>query len=225
MTGLNASAGISYNKYLAKMASDFEKAKWSIFHYPKTWTQLRRGTCRQQIPRCWSGNGATHEHHGIETGADLKSKSLQLHTERFGKSGPYFYGIARGTDQRKVRPDRVRKSGGAEETVVEDIHDLNFASVELRLLAERVWRHCEANRINGETVTVKIKYSDVTQAMRSRTAPLPYSTMGELFDTSFALLTTASPYKKPLRLLGICLSSLTGENSGDDHQPQLDLDL
>jgi DNA polymerase-4 len=114
--------------------------------------------------------------YGIETGLDLRSKSLAFLQEHFGKSGPYFYGIARGIDERQVIPDRIRKSVGAEDTFVEDIDHLERATAELKPLAEKVWRYCEAQGINGKTVTVKIKYSDFTQATRSRTATVPLPT-------------------------------------------------
>ena len=91
--------------------------------------------------------------YGIETALDLKSKSLAFLKEHFGKSGAYFYGIARGIDERQVRPDRIRKSVGAEDTFAEDINDLEGATAELKPLAEKVWRYCEARGIGGKTVT------------------------------------------------------------------------
>jgi nucleotidyltransferase/DNA polymerase involved in DNA repair len=88
--------------------------------------------------------------YGIETGLDLKSKSLAFLQEHFGKSGPYFYGIARGIDERQVRPDRIRKSVGAEDTFVDDIADLVLATAELKPLAEKVWRYCKGQGISGK---------------------------------------------------------------------------
>jgi DNA polymerase IV len=163
---------------------------------------------------------------GIETGADLKGKDIVFLTQHFGKSGPYFYGIARGVDEREVRPNRIRKSVGAEDTFVVDIIKLDPALAELRPLAEKVWRHCEAQGISGKTVTVKIKYSDFTQATRSHTAARAFGGSSEILESASALLTTAYPFKRSVRLLGVTLSSLTNEPmASGGEQPQLDLNL
>lgn len=225
VTGLNASAGISYNKLLAKMASDLNKPNGQAVIAPKHGPGFVEALPVKKFHGVGQATAERMKRHGIETGADLKAKSLRFLTEHFGKSGPYFYGIARGIDQRQVRPDRIRKSVGAEDTFIEDIDDLDLARAELRPLAEKVWRHCEANHISGKTVTVKIKYSDFTQATRSRTVALPFLTMDELLDASRGLLTTVYPFRRPVRLLGISLASLTCERSGEEDQPQLDLDL
>ncbi len=161
---------------------------------------------------------------GIETGADLKAKSLPFLVEHFGKSGPYFYGIARGIDERQVRPDRVRKSVGAEDTFTADIDDLELATRELRPLAEKVWSYCEAKGFSGKTVTVKIKYSDFTQATRSRTNAIPYSNAEDILDAANTLLAGVYPFRRPVRLLGVTLSSLTNDEEAEyEDQSQLGL--
>jgi DNA polymerase-4 len=131
--------------------------------------------------------------YGIETVLDLKSKPLALLKEHFGKSGPYFYGIARGIDESQVRPDRIRKSVGAEATFAEDINDLERATAELKPLAEKVWRYREAQGIGGKTVTVKIKYSDFTQA-RSWTGTVPFANMADVFEAMECRRSTCSIY-------------------------------
>jgi DNA polymerase-4 len=226
VTGLNASAGISYNKFLAKMASDLNKPNGQAVITPKNGP----GFVETPVKKFHGVGLATAERmrkYRIETGLDLKSKSLAFLQEHFGKSGPYFYGIARGIDERQVRPDRIRKSVGAEDTFVEDIDDLEGATAELKPLAEKVWRYCEAQEISGKTVTVKIKYSDFTQATRSRTATVPFANMADLFDAASALLATVYPFKLSVRLLGVTLSSLTNDQPSDatQGQPQLDLNL
>lgn len=223
-TGLNASAGISYNKFLAKMASDLNKPNGQAVITPKNGPAFV-----EQLPvKKFHGVGpATAEkmHRlGIETGADLKAKSLEFLSQHFGKSGPYFYGIARGIDERQVRPDRIRKSVGAEDTFSEDISDLELAIAELKPLVDKIWRHCEAQGISGKTVTVKIKYSDFTQATRSRTGALPVTGAPEILKAASALLATVYPFRRPVRLVGVTLSSLTAHSGpGGDEQPQLDL--
>ncbi len=226
VTGLNASAGISYNKFLAKMASDLNKPNGQAVITPKNGPAFVEALRINKFHGVGPATAERMRKYGIETGADLKSKSLAFLQEHFGKSGPYFYGIARGIDERQVKPDRIRKSVGAEDTFIEDIIDLDLANAELRPLAEKVWRYCEAQGIGGKTVTVKIKYSDFTQATRSRTEAIPFANVAEILDASSALLATVYPFKRPVRLLGVTLSSLTGAGAGNTHQQaQLDLEL
>ncbi|CAN7725366.1 DNA polymerase IV [Neorhizobium sp. LjRoot104] len=226
VTGLNASAGISYNKFLAKMASDLNKPNGQAVITPKNGPAFVEGLAVKKFHGVGPATAEKMHRLGIETGADLKSKSLLFLTENFGKSGPYFYGIARGIDDRPVRPDRVRKSVGAEDTFVDDIDDIALATTELRPLAEKVWSHCQAKSISGRTVTVKIKYSDFTQATRSRTGTFPVTGVAGIMEAASALLATVYPFKRPVRLLGVTLSSLTNDQTDHDgEQPQLDLAL
>ena len=225
VTGLNASAGISYNKFLAKMASDLNKPNGQAVITPKNGPRFVETLPVKKFHGVGPATAERMRKYGIETGLDLKSKSLIFLQEHFGKSGPYFYGIARGIDERQVKPDRIRKSVGAEDTFVEDIDDLDRATAELKPLVEKVWRYCEAQGISGKTVTVKIKYSDFTQATRSRTGSLPVASAAEIMDASASLLATVYPFKRSVRLLGVTLSSLTNDQGADEEQPQLDLDL
>jgi DNA polymerase-4 len=199
VTGLNASAGISYNKFLAKMASDLNKPNGQAVITPKNGSAFVESLPVKKFHGVGPATAERLKKYGIETGADLKAKSLQFLTEHFGKSGPYFYGIARGIDQRQVRPDRIRKSVGAEDTFMEDINDLELAKAELNPLAEKVWRHCAAHDISGKTITVKVKYSDFTQATRSRTGALPVSGAAEILEWASVLLTTVHPFKRSVR--------------------------
>ncbi len=227
VTGLNASAGISYNKFLAKMASDLNKPNGQAVITPKNGPGFVEALPVKKFHGVGPATAERMRKYGIETGLDLKQKSLAFLQEHFGKSGPYFYGIARGIDERRVRPDRIRKSAGAEDTFVEDITDFDLARLELKPLAEKVWRYCEAQGISGKTVTVKIKYSDFTQATRSRTKAAPFANAADILDTASALLATVYPFKRAIRLLGVTLSSLTNAPVRDDaeRQPQFDLDL
>ncbi|WP_281405052.1 DNA polymerase IV [Rhizobium sp. FKY42] len=211
-TGLNASAGISYNKFLAKMASDLNKPNGQAVITP------RHGPAFvEQLPvKKFHGVGpATAEkmHRlGIHTGADLKAKSLSFLTDHFGKSGPYFYGIARGIDNRQVKPDRVRKSIGSEDTFATDISDLGAAKAELAPLVGKIWAYCVDRNMTAKTVTVKVKYSDFQQITRSRTQTLCFASEAEILDISESLLETVYPFRKGVRLLGVTLSSL-GEDA------------
>jgi DNA polymerase IV len=224
VTGLNASAGISYNKFLAKMASDLNKPNGQAVITPKNGPAFVEALPVKKFHGVGPATAERMRKYGIETGLDLKSKSLAFLQEHFGKSGPYFYGIARGIDDRQVKPNRIRKSVGAEDTFVEDIADLDLATAELKPLAEKVWRYCEAQGISGKTVTVKIKYSDFTQATRSRTASGVFAGIPEVLASASDLLATVYPFKRPVRLLGVTLSTLTACEIGDA-QPQSQLDL
>lgn len=226
VTGLNASAGISYNKFLAKMASDLNKPNGQAVITPPKGPAFVEALPVKKFHGVGPATAERMKKHGIETGADLKSKSLEFLTEHFGKSGPYFYGIARGIDERLVRPDRIRKSVGAEDTFAEDIEDLDHARAELRALAEKVWRYCATHGISGKTVTVKVKYSDFTQVTRSRTAAQPYPGVSDILGAADTLLATVHPFKLPVRLLGVTLSSLNNDSGGgDEEQPQFGFDL
>ncbi|WP_261329910.1 DNA polymerase IV [Rhizobium leguminosarum] len=223
VTGLNASAGISYNKFLAKMASDLNKPNGQAVFTPKNGPGFVEALPVKKFHGVRPATAERMRKYGIETGLDLKSKSLAFLQEHFGKSGAYFYGIARGIDERQVRPDRIRKSVGAEDTFVEDIDNLDLAKAELRPLAEKAWRYCGAHDITGKTITVKIKYSDFSQATRSRTVSGAVSDVDQMLEIAETLLASVFPFKRPVRLLGITLSSLNTEESGQE--PQLDLGL
>lgn len=223
VTGLNASAGISYNKFLAKMASDLNKPNGQAVITPRNGPAFVEALPVKKFHGVGPATAERMSRYGIETGLDLKSKSLEFLAAHFGKSGPYFYGIARGVDERQVRPDRIRKSVGAEDTFAVDIDSLERATVELQPLAEKVWRHCQLQQISGKTVTVKVKYSDFTQITRSRTTGMSLRSLDDVLDTASALLASVYPFKRSVRLLGVTLSSLTNDPSSCT--PQLDLAL
>lgn len=219
-TGLTASAGVSYNKFLAKMASDQRKPDGLFVITPR----FGEAFVAQLPVRKFHGVGpATAERMkslGIETGADLKLKPLPFLEEHFGKSGAYFHGIARGIDLREVRPNRVRKSVGAEDTFVSDIHRLEEAQREIIPLVEKIWRYCEAHGIRGRTVTVKIKFSDFRQITRSRSVQTPTLDADSIREICEAILAGEFPVPGGVRLLGVSLSGL--DNSEVE---QLALDL
>jgi DNA polymerase IV len=225
VTGLNASAGISYNKFLAKMASDLNKPNGQAVITPKNGPAFVEGLAVKKFHGVGPATAEKMHKLGIETGADLKAQPLQFLTQHFGKSGPYFYGIARGIDDRQIRPDRVRKSIGAEDTFSQDIEDLDLATSELKPLTDKVWDHCQAKGFSGKTVTVKVKYSDFTQATRSKTATLPFANSNEILETAAALLATVYPFKRSVRLLGVTLSSLTNGRGEDGYEDQSQLDF
>jgi len=223
VTGLNASAGISYNKFLAKMASDLNKPNGQAVITPKNGPAFVAALPVKKFHGVGPATAEKMHRLGIEMGADLKDKTLEFLVEHFGKSGPYFYGIARGIDNRQVKPDRVRKSVGAEDTFSEDIHSFEPARDGLQPLIEKVWAYCETNEIGAKTVTLKVKYADFTQITRSKTVTAPLQTIGDLEDVVGVLLAPIFPPRKGIRLLGVSLSSLERQTS--EVAPQLRLAL
>ncbi|WP_083347503.1 DNA polymerase IV [Rhizobium sp. LCM 4573] len=223
VTGLNASAGISYNKFLAKMASDLNKPNGQAVITPKNGPTFVQGLPVKKFHGVGPATAEKMHRLGIETGADLFDKELDFLVEHFGKSGPYFYGIARGIDNRQVKPDRVRKSVGAEDTFAEDVHAYEPAREGIQPLIEKVWGYCEANGIGAKTVTLKVKYSDFQQITRSKTVPASLSSISDLEEIVGFLLQPIFPLRKGIRLLGVTLSSL--ERVTDTVASQLALPL
>lgn len=208
VTGLNASAGISYNKFLAKIASDQNKPNGQFVITPRIGPAFVAALPVKKFHGVGPATAAKMQRLGIETGADLKAKSLSFLHQNFGKSGSWYYRIARGIDERPVEPDRPRKSVGAEDTFVADIFERDAARAELVPLVDKVWRHCEAHGIRGRTVTLKVKYADFQQITRSQTVITPPEGQVEIEAICSALLDQVFPVSKGIRLLGVTLSSL-----------------
>lgn len=224
-TGLNASAGISYNKFLAKMASDLNKPNGQAVLTPKAGPRFVETLPVKKFHGVGPATAEKMHRLGIETGADLKERDLPFLIKHFGKSGPYFYGIARGIDERRVKPDRVRKSIGAEDTFAQDIHTFEPALDGLRPLIAKVWRYCETHNIRAKTVTLKVKYSDFNQITRAKTLERNVVGEMEIEDILIVLLRQIFPAHKGIRLLGVTLSSLetATERTYDDFQFALPL--
>ncbi|WP_180901457.1 DNA polymerase IV [Martelella soudanensis] len=222
VTGLNASAGISYCKFLAKMASDLNKPNGQAVITPKMGPAFVAELAVKKFHGVGPATAEKMQRLGIVTGADLREKSLTFLRDNFGKSGGWYYRISRGIDERPVQPDRPRKSIGAEDTFAADIFDLASAKTELLPLASKVWRHAENKRISGRTVTLKVKYADFQQITRSRSVGHNMRSADEISETATALLTEIFPVKKGIRLLGVTLSSL-GEESETPGDTQMSL--
>ena len=221
VTGLNASAGISYNKFLAKMASDLNKPNGQAVITPKNGPAFVEGLPVKKFHGVGPATAEKMRRLGIETGSNLKEKTLEFLVEHFGNSGPYFYGIARGIDERQVKPDRVRKSVGAEDTFSQDLHTYQPAWEGLQPLIGKVWGYCGANEIGAKTVTLKVKYGDFTQITRSKTVPVPLPAITDLEEIVGLLLAPIFPPRKGIRLLGVTLPALERRANGTEPQLQL----
>ncbi|KNY11860.1 DNA repair protein [Shinella sp. SUS2] len=223
VTGLNASAGISYCKFLAKMASDLNKPNGQAVITPKHGPAFVEALAVKKFHGVGPATAKRMAAIGIETGADLKAKSLPFLQEHFGKSGAWYYNISRGIDHRVVQPDRPRKSVGAEDTFMVDIVDPKAARAEITPLAAKVWRHCEGNGLHGRTVTLKVKYADFQIITRSKTSAVPIATMDDLEAISQSLLDPLFPTSKGIRLLGVTLSSFMDDEVSEANQLELQI--
>jgi DNA polymerase-4 len=222
-TGLTASAGVSYNKFLAKLASDYRKPDGIFVIPPKMGPAFVEGLPVGKFHGVGPATTAKMNRLGIEAGLDLKAKSLAFLQQHFGKSGSYYYWIARGVDERLVHADRIRKSMGAENTFSEDLFTFEAAHDALQPIIAKVWRHCEIAGIRGRTVTLKVKFADFQQITRSRTGTTSIATQAELEQSSLALLGSVFPLRKGIRLLGVTLSSLGEEQSKPPAQLNLNI--
>jgi DNA polymerase-4 len=220
-TGLTASAGISINKFIAKVASDINKPNGQKLIHP---TQIDEFTANLEIKRFFGIGKVTAEKlngMGIHTGADLRTYTRPELVQLFGKSGGYYYHICRGMDERPVRPDRIRKSVGAERTYSEDISELDEQQSALMRIAEEVGRRMKQGKYRGKTITVKLRYSDFTTHTRSRSIDHFTDAEEEIFAIAAELL-EGHPREQALRLLGISISNLDSESQTTGGQLTLD---
>lgn len=221
-TGLTASAGISYNKFLAKLASDHRKPNGQYVITPAMGPDFVAALPVGKFHGVGPVTADRMKTLGIATGADLREQPLSFLQQHFGKSGAWYYGIARGEDDRPVRPDRQRKSSGSETTFGEDLTSADKIEAGVKAMAEDVWAWCEKHQAFGQTVTVKIKYADFQQVTRSRTFESPVVTREQLHEISVALVRTVYPVTMGIRLVGVTVSKLC---TGTGATAQLDLGL
>ena len=221
-TGLTASAGVSYNKFLAKLASDHRKPDGLFVITPTMGPAFVEVLPVSRFHGIGPATTATMNRLGIHTGLDLRAQMLPFLQQHFGKAGSFYFWIARGVDERPVRPDLIRKSTGAENTFSEDLIAFDAMRQALQPILDKVWRHIESAGVSARTVTLKVKYADFQQITRSRTAAHPVASHAELERAALELLSPLMPVPKPVRLLGITLSSL-GEPAHDSAQMSLAL--
>jgi DNA polymerase-4 len=223
-TGLTASAGVSYNKFLAKLASDQNKPDGLCVIRPGEGAAFVAGLPVRRFHGVGPRGAEKMARLGIETGAELAGKNIAFLREHFGSMGDYLFGAARGIDHRPVRADRLRKSVGGERTFHENISE----PVELRdtceTIAGIVWDRIEAAGTRGRTVTLKLRYADFTTLTRARSTGQWIADRTEFAALGRALLDELMPLPQPVRLMGLTLSALEIEEQ-KVAQPQAQLPL
>ena len=204
---LVASAGVSYNKFLAKIASDYRKPDGLCTIHPD---QALDFIARLPIESFWGVGPVTAKRMhllGIHNGAQLRTRSLESLTREFGKVGTIYYDFARGIDLRPVEAVRVRKSIGCERTLEKDINRTSSVIIELYHVAVELVRRLDGKQFKGNTLTLKIKFHDFTQITRSVTRPQELTTLDTILPLAKQLLKEVDYAEHPIRLIGLSVSN------------------
>ncbi|MEN9443808.1 MAG: hypothetical protein RIS47_698, partial [Bacteroidota bacterium] len=205
-THLTASAGVSYNKFLAKTASDWNKPNGIYTITPDMALDFIAQLPIEKFYGVGQKTALRMKHHGIHTGADLRKLELYQLIKLFGKSGSYFFDIARGIDNRQVQPHRDRKSLGAENTFEADLREHHLIEAELNAVVETLWRRLDQSNYRGRTLTLKVKFADFEQITRSYTQIETINDIAELRQSAADLLTSVE-LTKGVRLIGLSVSN------------------
>ncbi len=224
-TGLTASAGVSYNKFLAKLASDHRKPDGLFVITPKMGPAFVETLQVGKFHGVGPVTAARMNALGIRTGLDLRAQSPAFLAEHFGKAAEYYYGVARGLDNRPVEAGRVRKSLGSETTFTKELRDWQQVEPALDPLFTKVWDACVRGNHAGRTVTVKVKHADFHQITRSRSGTVSIGSREELRQISLELLRPCFPPPLGVRLLGVTLSNFGADPAPERAQLALELAL
>ncbi len=207
-TGLTASAGVSYNKFLAKIGSEMNKPDGLTIIRPRDAKDVL-----ENLPiRKFHGIGKKTEEKmkaiNVFFGRDLKKISMNEMIERFGKVGYFYYNIVRGKDERIVGKSGKRHSIASESTFAEDIDDVDYMLRYLRRIATKLGDNIQKRKLIAKTVSIKIKYGDFKQITRSYTSPFPINSEKDIYDISKKLLINSLEKDRKIRLLGISISNI-----------------
>jgi DNA polymerase-4 len=213
--GLTASAGISCNKFLAKIASDYRKPNGQFAIMPDDAEAFVATLAVSKFHGVGPKTAIKMRALGIETGADLRRQTLSFLEDHFGKSGTWYYDISRGQDDRPVQADRERKSSGSETTFSEDLTDPVQIEAGVIAMANDVWAWCEKTNSRGRTVTVKIKWADFQLSTCSRSMEWAIQTRHGLHEVALDLIRSVFPPPKGVRLVGVTLSNFQSQSGGE----------
>jgi len=220
-TGLTASAGVSYNKFLAKVASAYQKPHGLTVITPE---QAAGFIDKLPVGKFYGVGKVTEKAMftaGIRTGADLKKREKWELIKLFGKMGEFYYNICRGVDERPVVYDENYKSVGREITLAEDVSDLEEISAELQEIAADLSATLQKKNISGCCVTLKVKYEDFILNTRSRTVEQPVQQAGQILENALFLLRRTEAGRRKIRLLGISVSGLIDNSTELPRDEQL----
>lgn len=207
-TGLTASAGVSYNKFIAKLASDQNKPDGICVVRPGEGAAFVAAMPVRRFHGIGPRGADKMKQLGIETGADLAAKDIHFLREHFGSQADYLYRAARGIDLRRVKADRARKSVGTERTFDHDISSGAALREQLERIVGLTWDRIERSRAEGRTVTLKLKLKDFTGLTRARSLSQPVRDQNEFAEIGHALLDELLPLPQPVRLMGLTLSQM-----------------
>ena len=224
-TQLTASAGVSYNKFLAKLASDQNKPDGLCVIRPGEGADFVAGLPIRRFHGVGPRGAEKMARLGIETGADLATRDIAWLRAHFGSFADYLYRAARGVDLRPVRASRVRKSVGGERTFFEDISSGPALRDTLENIIAIVWGYIERAEARGRTVTLKLKYTDFRIVSRARTMATPVASREEFSAIARDLLDEMLPLPLPIRLMGLTLSKLEGADGEDEEYARPDAQL
>ncbi len=221
-TGLTASAGVSYNKFLAKIASDINKPDGLFVIPPEDAIEFLENLEVKKFFGIGKVTASKLNKMGIWFGRDLKQLDRLELVRLFGKSGNYYYDIVRGVDEREVTPSREQKSAGAENTFSTDLYLTEQLVNEIENISQTLWKRLERSGKRGRTITLKIKFADFEQITRSKTLTDFIASQTALFSEGKKLLKKVEPLPKGVRLLGLTVSNFKEQEKGPE---QLVLDF
>jgi DNA polymerase-4 len=215
---LTASAGVSYCKFIAKLASDYRKPDGLTVITPERGEEFVASLPISRFHGVGPVTAQKMERLGIFTGADLREWSIPALQAKFGSSADWYWRIARGIDEREVKPDRPYKSVSAERTFDQDLRDPDRLATELDRIAGYAWDRVMRAEVAGRTVTLKIKFGDFTIITRSKSFASTVPDLPSFVETGHALLNALHPLPKGIRLLGLGLHNLTDVKASEPAQ-------
>lgn len=221
--GLTASAGVSINKFVAKIASDYKKPDGLTFIGPSKIIPFLEQLPIEKFFGVGKVTAQKMKSMGIHTGMELKAFTENELVRRFGKSGKFFYHMVRGEDDRPVKPNRIVKSIGIEDTFETDLKEEQEMLKELKSLCEKLEKRLDGKAKQGRTVTLKIKFADFTQVTRSKTTAYYLNTADDIFLQIFDLFEKVTTEGKKVRLLGVTVSNFYDADLEKLANPQLRL--
>lgn len=223
---LTASAGVSINKFIAKIASDINKPDGLTFIGPSSIESFMEKLAVEKFFGVGKVTADKMKRMGLFTGLDLKKLTEEEMVKHFGKAGRFYYQIVRGVDNREVQPNRETKSIGAEDTFPYDLTEINEMNAELDKLSQTVANRVQSYQLKGRTITLKIKYGDFRQITRNYSVTEPVNDFIAISEAAKKLLLATEPEDKRIRLLGVTLSNfgeVTSKHKSPGNPEQLEL--